>query len=526
MPVAASTMNTPQVPLTIPPIAHAVGGSIGSTISMLLLYPLERVRIEMQAQANNIVKEEQKDEQKDESSIHDDDIHMDRIETKIAEDSSIDSIEDQKEPQSISSTKLDLQEENNVSSPVDSPLHSPMDDANSRESSLFSFEVLSVSETNEKQEIKTAIPISKETVSKTPVQQLTIPSMPSSASSSTSSSSSKTNKINTNSNSIEIYKQEESSALEKKLLNLFKKSTLLCTIHKLRLQKTLYKGSTPIALTLALSNFIFFYTLQTLKKVLNQESASFMTSTLAGIVNVLLTNPFWVVNLRRVQRSGLSDHSTWSCLKDIIETEGLSQLWAGTGASLLLVSNPAIQYYVYESCKLGLLSLKQDPQKQRGIFQNIIKLFFPSSQMLNPPAVSVLRPLEAFVIGALAKALATVATYPLQLAQVLMRLQTNAKAKLTNNKDSFKIGGSTTQIQRGGSSTVIQEKENDDGHKYEGLFDCMMKLYNKGGVRALYSGMDAKLIQTVLTSAITLLTYEQILDIVAQSYWRVKHISN
>ena len=73
---------------------------------------------------------------------------------------------------------------------------------------------------------------------------------------------------------------------------------------------------------------------------------------------------------------------------------------------------------------------------------------------------------------------------------------------------------------------MIQEKKNDDCHNYEGLFDCMMKLYNKGGVRALYSGMDAKLIQTVLTSAITLLTYEQILDIVAQSYWRVKHIPN
>jgi hypothetical protein len=32
-------------------------------------------------------------------------------------------------------------------------------------------------------------------------------------------------------------------------------------------------------------------------------------------------------------------------------------------------------------------------------------------------------PIEAFVVGALAKGLATVITYPLQLAQVLMRLE-------------------------------------------------------------------------------------------------------
>lgn len=34
-----------------------------------------------------------------------------------------------------------------------------------------------------------------------------------------------------------------------------------------------------------------------------------------------------------------------------------------------------------------------------------------------------MEPIEAFVVGALAKGLATVITYPLQLAQVLMRLQ-------------------------------------------------------------------------------------------------------
>lgn len=57
---------------------------------------------------------------------------------------------------------------------------------------------------------------------------------------------------------------------------------------------------------------------------------------------------------------------------------------------------------------------------------------------------------------------------------------------------------------------------------YDNLLDCMVTLYKQGGVRALYAGMDAKLIQAVLTSAFTFLTYEQTLQLVAKSYWKLK----
>ena len=36
---------------TAPPIVHALGGSIGSALALLLFYPLERARIEMQCRA-------------------------------------------------------------------------------------------------------------------------------------------------------------------------------------------------------------------------------------------------------------------------------------------------------------------------------------------------------------------------------------------------------------------------------------------------------------------------------------------
>jgi len=184
----------------------------------------------------------------------------------------------------------------------------------------------------------------------------------------------------------------------------------------------------------------------------------------------------------------------------------------------LLVSNPAIQYYCYESAKIELLKTRLSPSG----------------------TVPSLRPLEAFMVGALAKGLATVITYPLQLSQLLMRLQKNDKQKQLeegerdcdgNEKDSEissrkLLGGNSTPLSRGGGCDTKRNRleqtdrqRESDGIAYKGLFDCMKTLYKHGGMRALYSGMDAKLIQTVLTSALTFLTYEQILDVVARSYW-------
>lgn len=50
--------------------------------------------------------------------------------------------------------------------------------------------------------------------------------------------------------------------------------------------------------------------------------------------------------------------------------------------------------------------------------------------------------------------------------------------------------------------------------KHKGTLDCLRKLYADGGLAKLFTGMRAKLLQTVLTAAFTFLTYEQILGVV------------
>ncbi len=108
--------------------------------------------------------------------------------------------------------------------------------------------------------------------------------------------------------------------------------TIIQCLIRLHKEKSLYRGAKNMAMTLMISNFIFFYALQVTRKSLasyysttnnnhNHNSSSksnrkqrqqrqqqhrmmsaslssLLASTLAGVVNVLLTNPMWVASLR------------------------------------------------------------------------------------------------------------------------------------------------------------------------------------------------------------------------------------
>lgn len=87
--------------------------------------------------------------------------------------------------------------------------------------------------------------------------------------------------------------------------------------------------------------------------------------------------------------------------------------------------------------------------------------------------------LQFFIAGAVAKAVATMATYPLQVAQTLLRTQSNAQ------------GG-------------------DAGACYRGVMDCLRRLLAEEGVAGLYRGVDKKLAHTVLTAALMFAIYEKI----------------
>ena len=302
--------------------------------------------------------------------------------------------------------------------------------------------------------------------------------------------------------------------------------SILQCLFRLHKQKSLYNGASHMTTTTMISNFVFFYTLHVCRRSMSylqhhykqtsrrqyQEkeiqirrrgiitllhqvfqskmALSLLSSTVAGMINVVLTNPLWVVSLRIMEGKIPQKSTLWLAIQNIAKSEGVHQLWSGTLTSLLLVSNPIIQHFVYEQMRSWLLNRQQKQAYSRGAT-------FP---------ITALTPSQAFLFGVFAKAIATVLTYPLQLAQVLLRLQTK------------RLESSSIDSNRG----VDEQTSRTKGVTYSGTFNCLHHQFCRGGISALFLGMNAKLLQTVLTSAFTFLTYEQTLVFITRIYSAVK----
>lgn len=223
----------------------------------------------------------------------------------------------------------------------------------------------------------------------------------------------------------------------------------------------LYTGLFPVLESLCISNFVYFYTFHCLKSTRNAKAAQSVArdlvfGMLAGVVNVLTTTPCWVVNTRLKMKSThqIVDSIPYNNLFDgliyLARTEGREGLWAGTIPSLMLVVNPAIQFMVYEGMKRRILA---------------------GNHTINS--------LGYFGIGAVAKAVATLLTYPLQLVQ--------------------------TRLRHG-----VGKKHDQHLPKNAGTLQLLLFEVKQNGLKGLYRGMEAKLLQTVLTAALMFMTYEKI----------------
>ena len=215
-------------------------------------------------------------------------------------------------------------------------------------------------------------------------------------------------------------------------------------------KRNLYQGMAAVVETVALSNFLYFYCAQYSKRLLEQRSSPIATalasSTVAAAVNVVLTEPLWKANtylktLDPKKNSSTNEKNLVSVIISLAKRDGVLNLWSGTGVSLWLISNPIIQFSVYEFLK-----------KKSG---------------------SSLTAFRAFLLGAISKAIATIITYPLQVAQTRLRIQ-----------------------------------------RQVGMLFVLRQLYTE---KAFFKGCSAKLAQTVLTAAFMFSFYERIVALLFRS---------
>jgi hypothetical protein len=112
----------------------------------------------------------------------------------------------------------------------------------------------------------------------------------------------------------------------------------------------------------------------------------------AGALSQIFTLPIAVVTTRQQTSPKAEKKSFIDTLKGIVHDEGLTGLWKGLKASLVLCVNPAITYGMFERVKTIWLKRKM--------------------KSIGAASIADLRltSIEVFVIGALSKTLATVVT--------------------------------------------------------------------------------------------------------------------
>ncbi|KAF2466645.1 mitochondrial carrier [Lindgomyces ingoldianus] len=180
----------------------------------------------------------------------------------------------------------------------------------------------------------------------------------------------------------------------------------------------LYAGMPGSLIGVASTNFAYFYWYTIVRTLyLSYRKTSTAPSTaielslgaVAGAIAQLFTIPVAVVTTRQQTVSKHERKGLIATGKEVIDSDdGWTGLWRGLKASLVLVVNPAITYGAYQRLR-------------EGIF----------------PGKKTLRPWEAFILGSMSKALATIATQPLIVAKVGLQ----SKPPPARNGKPFKTFG-------------------------------------------------------------------------------------
>lgn len=230
---------------------------------------------------------------------------------------------------------------------------------------------------------------------------------------------------------------------------------------------SLYQGLGTKNLQSFIAQFVYFYGYSYFKRLYqikyNTKSigtkANLILAAAAGACTAIITQPLDTASSRMQTSAFGRSKGLWAML-----TEGSwIEAFDGLGISLLLTSNPAIQYTVFDQLKQRLLDGKL---KKSG----------------NGSSPESLSAFSAFLLGAISKSIATVLTYPAIRCKVMIQAA-----------DS--------------SDEETKEKEKKPKKTILSVLDAIWK---REGVPGFFKGLQAQILKTVLSSALLLMIKEKI----------------
>ncbi|ETS62730.1 hypothetical protein PaG_02468 [Moesziomyces aphidis] len=224
-----------------------------------------------------------------------------------------------------------------------------------------------------------------------------------------------------------------------------------------------YRGLGPTIFGYLPTWAIYFSVYDSCKTILARDVAGsgeedfvnhIVSAMTAGAASTVCTSPLWVVKTRFMLQSSRSSvqryRHTADAFVQIYRSEGLRGFYKGLLPSLLGVSHVAVQFPLYESFK----SLARDRVGRDD-----------------------LTAAEILTCSSSAKMIASVTTYPHEVLR-----------------------------------TRLQMQPRGEGRTYSGVWQACKTIARDEGVRGFYKGMTVNLVRTVPSSALTILTYELIMQ--------------
>ncbi|KAJ7541891.1 hypothetical protein O6H91_10G081200 [Diphasiastrum complanatum] len=242
----------------------------------------------------------------------------------------------------------------------------------------------------------------------------------------------------------------------------------------------LYRGLKPSLVGTVASQGVYYYFYQVFRNAAEAQASSqkklgvgdgtvgmfssLLVAAFAGCVNVLLTNPIWVVvtRMQTAKQAKKSPSKAMLCDELKIPLEEHDTLEKTTITSSTSIDGISIPVDAH-----GALHTIQDLYREAGIV-GFWKGVLPTLIMV-------------FLLGAFAKLGATVATYPLLV--VKSRLQAK------------------------------QDTSVDNSLHYTGTLDAIAKMVKYEGLRGFYRGMSTKIVQSVLAAAVLFMIKEELVKL-------------
>mmetsp|Transcript_6554 Transcript_6554/g.9967 ORF Transcript_6554/g.9967 Transcript_6554/m.9967 type:complete len:379 (-) Transcript_6554:112-1248(-) len=189
-------------------------------------------------------------------------------------------------------------------------------------------------------------------------------------------------------------------------------------------------------------------------------------------------------------RSG-KGQGAFSILLQLLSEKGRKGMYKGIQAYQVLCLKPALQYTVFEQLKRTLLAFQQQTST-------------------NNTKKTALSAVEAFALGMIARAVATICVFPYLRAKVLMQVSASTASSKSSRTSTSMTDNSTD------STNETTERDTTPINSIPNTIPgIIQQLYQTGGVSELYRGVGPELTRGVLSAALMLMIKEQIATMVS-----------